>query len=404
MIKDYIQIPWKEIKRRKLRAWLTLIGVFIGIAAIISLITLGQGLENAITAQFDALGKDKLFLTPKGGSISGIGSSVKLTGDDVEVVEDVSGVKRATGMAYSIGKIEFNDGVWFPFVSGISEDPEDMALLGEAQTWHVLKGRNLRKGDKFKAFLGYEYTLDKLFGKAVELGDKILIEGQEFKVIGFMEKIGSPPDDQGVIIPLDTHHEVYDTDDEVHFIIAQTHAGEDPSLVAEKVEKDLRKSRNVDEGEEDFAIQTPEQFAESFAIILNMVQVILIGIASISLAVGGIGIMNTMYTAVLQRTKQIGVMKALGAKNSQILLLFLVESGLYGLGGGIIGAVIGIGFAKMVEAVFILFIGPAFLSVEIDWLLVGGTLLFSFLVGCLSGIAPARSASKQKPVDSLRYE
>ena len=404
MLKDYFVLPWKEIKRRKLRAWLTLIGVFIGIAAIISLITLGQGLENAIEKQFEALGKDKLFITAKGGTISGMGSSVKLTEKDVEAVSDVSGIKRAAGMAYSIGKIEYNDKVWFPYVMGLPSDPDDMALVGEAQTWKILNGRNIKKGDKYKAVLGYEYTLDNLFEKPVELGDRILLENQELKVVGFLEKIGSPPDDQGILIPLDAYSEIYDSGDEVHFVIAQTDTGEDPTKIAGLVEKDLRKSRHVKEGEEDFVIQTPEQFAESFAAILNMVQIVLIGIAGISLLVGGIGIMNTMYTAVLQRTKQIGVMKALGARNRQILFLFLVESGLYGLGGGLIGIAIGIGFAKMVEAVFIYVVGPAFLSVEIDWLLVIGTLIFSFLVGCLSGLAPARSASKQKPVDSLRYE
>ncbi|MBT5924722.1 FtsX-like permease family protein, partial [Candidatus Woesearchaeota archaeon] len=174
--------------------------------------------------------------------------------------------------------------------------------------------------------------------------------------------------------------------------------------IAEEIKKDLRKKRDVDEGEEDFVVETPEQLAATFAIILDIVQIVLIGIAGISLFVGGVGIMNTMYTSVLERTKEIGVMKALGAKNSHVMALFLVESGIYGFGGGLIGAIIGIGFAKLVEAIFLIAVGPAFLLIEIDWILVLGTLLFSFIVGCLSGIAPARRASKLHPVDSLRYE
>ena len=114
--------------------------------------------------------------------------------------------------------------------------------------------------------------------------------------------------------------------------------------------------------------------------------------------------MNTMYTSVLQRTKEIGIMKAIGAKNSHILYLFLVESGLYGVGGGLIGVTIGIGFAKLTEFAFVQAVGPAFLVIKIDWILVLGTLGFSFLIGVLSGIAPARRASKLNPVDSLRYE
>jgi len=187
-------------------------------------------------------------------------------------------------------------------------------------------------------------------------------------------------------------------------IVAQANLGEDPEKIADDITKELRRERNVQEGKEDFTVETPNQLAESFNVILDIVQIVLIGIAGISLLVGGIGIMNTMYTTVLERTKEIGVMKAMGARNSHILYLFVVESGLYGLGGGIVGVLIGISIAKLVEAIFIAVLGPALLSVEISWPLLVSTLLFSFIVGCLSGIAPARVAAKMHPVDSLRYE
>jgi putative ABC transport system permease protein len=403
MIKDYFKIPAKEIRRRKLRSWLTLIGIFIGIAAIVSLITLGQGLENAITKQFQALGNDKLFILPKGGFF-GMGSSELLNEDDLEVITKTSGVKIATGLSQGFARFEFNDLVHYGFISGISTDPEERALVWDAQTYGVAEGRLLRKGDKFKTILGYEHSLPDLFEKRVELGDKIILHAKEFKVVGFLDKIGSPPDDQAAIIPLDAYEEVFDSKDELNFIIAQTHLAEDPLLVAEDVEKELREDHDLDEGEEDFEIQTPEQFMEAFGVILDIVQIVLIGIAAIALLVGGIGIMNTMYTAVLQRTKEIGIMKAIGARNSHVLYLFLVESGLYGFFGGLIGVTLGIGFAKIVELVFIQVVGPAFLVIEINWLLVLGTLIFSFLIGVLSGIAPARRASLLNPVDSLRYE
>ncbi|PIN76749.1 ABC transporter permease [Candidatus Woesearchaeota archaeon CG10_big_fil_rev_8_21_14_0_10_36_11] len=403
MIKDYINIPWKEIRRRKVRSWLTLIGIFIGIATIVSLITLGQGLENAIEGQFSALGKDKLFITPKGGTF-GMGSSEVLTEDDLDVIRQTSGVKRAAGMGTTIGRYEFNDIVRYNFVAGIPTPPEERALIGEAQTWHIEKGRSIEQGDKYKVLLGHEYTQTGQFEKALDLGGKININGIEFKVVGFLEKIGSPPDDKSGFIPLDTYAELYNKENELGYIIAQTQVDEDITKVADAVTKNLRKQHNVDKGKEDFVVETPEQLAATFAVILDIVQIVLIGIAGISLLVGGVGIMNTMYTSVLERTKEIGIMKALGARNSHIMALFLVESGIYGLSGGLIGAVIGIGFAKLVELVFIIAVGPAFLSIQIDGTLILGTLLFSFLVGCLSGIAPARRASKLHPVDSLRYE
>lgn len=403
MLIDYFKIPIKEIKRRKLRSWLTLIGIFIGIAAIVSLITLGQGLENAIDAQFQSLGKDKLFIYPKGG-IWGMGASQLLTENDLETVQKTTGVKLATGLTQSFARFEFNDLIHYGFIYGISTNPKERELVWDAQTYGLLEGRLLRDNDKFKVLLGYEHSLPDLFDKKVEVGDKILLNGKNFKVVGILDKIGSPPDDQSAIIPHDAYKEVFDSGDNLNFIIAQSQPGEDPLKVADDIEKELRDDHGVDEGKEDFDIQTPDQFAESFATILNIVQIVLIGIAGISLLVGGIGIMNTMYTAVLQRTKEIGIMKAIGAKNSDILFLFLVESGLYGLGGGIIGSLIGIGFAKIVEVLFVALVGPALLSIEIRWGFILAVLIFSFLVGAMSGIAPARKASKLKPVDSLRYE
>jgi putative ABC transport system permease protein len=406
MIKDYFIIPWKEIRRRRLRSLLTLLGIIIGISAVISLITLGQGLENSITEQFAALGNDKLFIRAKGNALTaGLSiDAIKLTDKDLEVVSRTSGVKKTAGMIFSTARIEYNDNVRYYFVGGYPTDPEERRLIGESQSYKILKGRSLEKGDKFKAILGFSYTEDKLFGKEIDLGDKIDVQGTEFKVIGFLEKIGSPPDDSSVLMPIDVYSDVFGTGDELGFIVAQTQPGENIDIIEDRVEKELRKSRRLEEGKEDFVVETPQQFAAAFSTILDIVNLVLVGIAGISLLVGGVGIMNTMYTSVLQRTKEIGVLKALGAKNSNILYLFLVESGLYGLVGGVIGVLIGISFAKLVETLFIVLVGPAFLLIKIDPILIIGTLMFSFIVGVLSGIAPARKASKLNPVESLRYE
>ena len=142
----------------------------------------------------------------------------------------------------------------------------------------------------------------------------------------------------------------------------------------------------------------------SFNNIFAVVQGVLVGIAGISLLVGGVGIMNTMYTSVLERTKEIGTMKAIGAKNSHILFLFLVESGLLGLAGGLIGVIIGLGMAKGTEYAATAYIGSPLLQASMDPLIIFGALSFSFIVGTLSGVLPALQASKLKPVDALRYE
>ncbi len=406
MITDYFMLPWKEMQRRKLRSLLTLFGIVVGIAAVIALIMIGQGLQQAIMGQIAAMGSDKLIISAKGNALNaGLSiDAIKITNKDLMTIKHVSGVKQAAGFIYSTAKIEFNDKVRYNFVYGFPTRAEENVLINSGQNYKLLTGGNLEKGDKYKAVAGYEYTNPDLFGKELVVGNKIKIQGQEFKTIGMWQKTGSPPDDSAVIIPLDTYQELFKKDDELGLIIVQINPGEDLALMEERIRKELRKQRHLDEGKEDFTIQSPEQLAAAFGTILTVVQVVLIGIAAISLFVGGIGIMNTMFTAVLQRTKEVGLFKAVGATNGQILLLFLIESGLYGIIGGVIGVIVGVGVAKIAEEVIAYFIGAAFFVLHLNFLLLFGAVLFSFIVGCVSGIAPARRAAKLNPIESLRYE
>ena len=164
----------------------------------------------------------------------------------------------------------------------------------------------------------------------------------------------------------------------------------------------MRRDRGQKEGEEDFSVQTTEQLMESYSSILDIVQYVLVGIAAISLLVGGVGITNTMYTAVLQRRKEIGIMKAIGAKNSDILILFLLESGFLGLAGGIIGIIIGVSMSKGVEIISQEYMGQMALQVTFPFSLIFGAMAFSYIVGSLAGILPAMQAAKMHPVDALR--
>ena len=222
-MKEFFLIPLREMKHRKIRSFLTLIGIIIGIAAIVSLITLGQGLQNAIAGQFAALGNDKIFITAKGSALTpGLSiDAVKITEDDLETVKHTAGVRRAAGMIYSTGRIEFNDHVRYFFVSGLPEDPDDRALIGEANSYTIGTGRPIEKGDKFKVVLGHQYRTKGLFDAELSLGDKILIQDQEFKVVGFMDKIGSPPDDQSILMPIDAYQEIFGSGKELGLLVAQ---------------------------------------------------------------------------------------------------------------------------------------------------------------------------------------
>lgn len=403
MIKDYFKFAFRTFKVRGVRTFLTILGIFIAIAAIVSLISLGQGLQQAIGEQFEKMGTNKIILSPAGTFFGMTGeAAVDLTEDDLEVIKKVQGVKYAGGMLYKLAKVKFKEEGKYTWVIGLPLD-ESRRIIEEIGSFDYVSGRELKEGDKYNLAMGISFVEDEFFTQPVGVGDKLEIEGKKFKVVGGIGRIGNPQDDSQVYLPLETAREVLKEPKKLDFIMVETVKGASPTGIAEEIKKELREFRKVKEGEEDFNIQTFEELMSSYASILTIVQAVLIGLAAISLLVGGVGIMNTMYTSVLERTNEIGVMKAIGAKNRDILTIFLVESGFLGLMGGVIGVLIGVGLGKVVELVA-LQQGLGILKVYFPWYLIVGALLFSFLVGCLSGLAPAWRASKLNPVESLRYE
>ena len=200
----------------------------------------------------------------------------------------------------------------------------------------------------------------------------------------------------------DDLEDIMDIENEYDMLIVQVQDKDEIEDVAQEIKRKLRNDRDEKLGEETFSVETPLQALESVNKILNIVNIIVIGIAMISLFVGGVGIANTMYTSVVERTKEIGIMKAIGAENKDILMVFLIESGLLGLAGGIIGALIGLGAALGASAAANSALGGDLFIVSINYSLLGGAVLFSFFVGVLSGILPAIQASKLNVVDALR--
>ena len=171
---------------------------------------------------------------------------------------------------------------------------------------------------------------------------------------------------------------------------------------AENIKKALREDRGLDEGEEDFSVETAEQSIATIGTILSIINLVVAGIAAISLIVGGVGIMNTMYTSVLERTREIGIMKAVGARNKDVMYLFLFESGMLGLAGGLIGAVLGLGFAFFVSTVASVAVPSIGFGVSFSPNLFFFSIFFALGIGTLSGILPALQASRLEPVEALR--
>jgi len=407
MISDYFRLAVGNLFHRKLRSWLTVLGIFIGIAAVVALISLSQGMNDAISNIFSGLGSDRVLVMPKGmfGPPGTASSQAILTQKDLDVIKKINGVKEADGQLSRILPSQFAGQTKYPIVTGIPTD-QGLSVFTSISQFDVVEGRMLKGGDKFKAVVGYELTKTTggTFKKPVLVGKTISIDGQDFDVVGVRKALGSALFDTQIIVPRDALREITGIQDELSVIEAIGNQGASLDDIASSIKKDLRRSRNLKEGNEDFQVQTPEQLMQTVNSILGIIQAIIIGIAGISLVVGGIGIMNTMYTAVLERTNEIGTMKAIGAKNSDILTIFLVESGLLGLIGGGIGVAAGMLLSKGVEIGTEIAFNSVLIRASFPWWLILGALAFSFVIGTLSGIVPAYQASRMEPVASLRYE
>ena len=407
MIIDYFNFALSGIRHRKLRSWLTMIGIFIGITAVVALISIGQGMQAAIDDQFKKIGSNRIIVSPGGGGIEtsnplmGGLVSAKLTDDDVKFIQKIRGVEFAAGPVIQPVKVKFKDEVKYLTSTNVPTDDESVEFLKGIEYYIIQDGKYLGDEDSNKVAVGYE-TAHSVFNNKIEIGDKIFIEDREFEVKGIYKKTGNPVHDNKVSMSLEAARDMLDMGDDVSSIFVTVKDGFDVHEVAERIEKELRKHRGLKEGDEDFSVATAEQTVGMFKDLLAVIQFVLIGIAAISLVVGGIGIMTTMYTSVIERTHEIGIMKAVGAKNSDIGMIFLIESGLLGAAGGIIGIILGIGMSFIVEFAAQqagLDVMKAYISLE----LIIGALLFSFIVGTISGVLPAMRASKMNPVDALRY-
>jgi len=393
----------QNLRKRKLRSWLTILSILIGITAIFALLSFGIGIRKYVDQVADESGRNKLFIQAKGIGAPGTDENFFLTKDDVDFVRKIKGVDKIVGMYFKAAEIKYQDQKRYYFVMGI--DTENLDFIEETFAIKVIKGRPLKKDDLDKVVLGYNYQFEeKIFKKPLRLGDKVDINNNKFEVVGFYEEVGNPQDDANIYIADKAFELLHSAaKDKFGFIMMSSQKDVLPSVLASKIQNRLRKHKNQDEGKEDFFVQTFEDALATFTTIINVLNGMLVLIAFVSLVVAFVNIMNTMYTSILERTKEIGVMKAIGAKNSDILLVFIVESGLIGFIGGLLGVLLGY-IISNIGGTIAAASGFALLKPSYPFILIVGCLLFSFLVGAAAGFFPARRASKLKPVDALRYE
>jgi putative ABC transport system permease protein len=404
MKKDYFILAFGNLKHRGVRSWLTILGVFIGIAAVVALITMGDGLRTAITGQFSTLSADKLTIQNAGTGMGPPGSTAvkKLNEHDVDVIKGVNGIEEVVSRLIRIVKVEFNKNVNYDYLVSIPNDAKQAELSYNSMNLKLNEGRLLKTTDIGKVVIGSEIGKEDTFGKEILAGNKILIQGKSFEVIGVLKTSSSFQVNNVILMNEEDMKKLLDIGDEWDIIVAQVSDSKQAQAIAEKIKEALRKDRKEDLGEEDFSVQTSVEAISSVNTILNIINLIVGGIAAISLLVGGIGIANTMYTSVLERTKEIGTMKAIGAKNKEILWIFIIESGMLGLIGGVIGVVLGLGLAFGVSGIANAAIGNTLLSVQVSYPLIGWAIAFALAIGLISGLTPAMQASKLKPVEAFR--
>ena len=413
MLKDIIFMAGHNLLQRRLRTFLTTLGIIIGVAAIVGIISLGRSMKINIYQQLEKLGGDIITVIPgniKAGriSLSSLGL-IKLTERDLKEVSKVDGIDEVAGILRTTAKVRLGKEEIHLTINGV-KNPEAWRKI-ESLRVGLENGRFLSKEDKYVAVIGYSVA-HEIFSKEIEVGKKIEIEGVEFKVVGVLNEVGGSLAalDQYIYLPIDSLRSLFPErfgKDEFSIISAKVMKGYDVNEVAERVNEALLKLRKETEETKTFTVISPKFFEETIGNIMTTLTVFLGGIAAISLIVGGIGIMNIMYVSVMERTREIGVMKAIGATNFTILLLFILESGLIGLVGGIIGDVVGVIFSYGLGFV----VSKAFAlgkEVSINILISPEILLlgcfFGFVVGVLAGFFPARKAAKLQPVEALRYE
>lgn len=396
-----IKIALRGLMANKMRSFLTMLGIIIGVGAIIAMLSIGEGAKRQVTESIQRFGTNLLRVRPGAARMGHVhaGEVETLTLKDALAIEERTPyVTSVVPSVRNMAQVKFANKNASTSVTGTTRD------YPEVNNFSVGDGRFINKNDvKIRAkVVALGSTVKKeLFGEGVAVGKYIKINGVNFLVVGVMQSKGQSswmdPDDQ-VFIPITTSQKRLFKKDFINNIYLQVESVDRIPAVKDEVEKLLRTRHRIPEGtDSDFNVRDYSEFISSLKEISQTFTILLGGIAAVSLLVGGIGVMNIMLVSVTERTREIGIRMAVGAKRNDILLQFLIEALVITFMGGILGILVGTlisygvsNFAEWQTAITLSSIVLAF--------------LFSVIVGLVFGIYPARKASYMDPIEALRYE
>lgn len=403
-LRDSITVALEGLAANKLRSALTMLGVIIGVGAVICMLAIARGAQQQTLQRIQAMGTNVLMVMPgqsRSGAVrGGFGSRSSLTLEDSEAIP-----KKAPSVLKAVPEVRRNQQVKYGNTNTNTSIFGTTPDYPSVRNYQVAEGRFLIKQDidgKRKVAVIGPTTAEDLFGTESPIGRSISIRGTKFKIVGLMKAKGAgmgfgDPDDQ-IYIPVTTAMRRLFGTQYVNTISVQAKTLDALPVATNEVETLLRKRHGLDEGQDsDFVIRNQAEFMEMAEETSKVFTYLLAGIASVSLLVGGIGIMNIMLVSVTERTREIGIRKALGARGHDILLQFLIESLVLSLLGGLLGIVFGVAGSMIVGK-----LGGWSTSVSMQSILL--SFCFAAFVGVFFGLYPAGQASKLNPIDALRYE